>query len=118
MPKRAFNAHRGKFLPTPNAVKNFEKDSKEVILPMCKRVANLKYYNTRTLFNTVHAREGTLRRFRACKPPTHLAYNVHNREGGDKHWIRNDSAWAQCRALRRIHRLCIERQSLNRSFCF
>jgi hypothetical protein len=26
--------------------------------------------------------------------PSHFAYNVRNREGGDNYWIRIDSAWA------------------------
>jgi hypothetical protein len=28
------------------------------------------------------------------RTPTHFAYNVRNREGGDNYWIRIGSAWA------------------------
>ena len=29
------------------------------------------------------------------RKPSHFAYNVRNREGGDNYWIRIGSAWAQ-----------------------
>jgi len=34
------------------------------------------------------------------KSPSHFAYNVRNREGGDNYWIRIGSAWAHADGMR------------------